>query len=182
MDKQFYRECLKTEIYGAGGGKSVLYNLMARIYKKHIYLPTNAVYLFRRMQYFSGKSGLFARGRTVLLKAKLAKKYGILASDHAQIDIGLRFVHPTSIVIGAHVVAGKNLSLYQNTTLGGRRTGDVKFGNQPVLGDNVTVFANSLVLGKVKIGDNVIVGANSLLLEEAPDDSIFAGSPAKRVK
>lgn len=120
--------------------------------------------------------------RVELLKRKLAIRYGILASPDAVIGKGLRFVHPTSVVIGAHVTAGENLSLYQNTTIGGARTGDVNKGNQPTIGDNVTLFANSLILGKVTVGSNVTVGANSLLLKSAPDNSICVGSPAAIIK
>lgn len=52
-------------------------------------------------------------------------------------------------------------------------------GNQPTLGDNVTIFANALALGKIMIGNNVIIGANSLLLDSAEDGTICVGSPAK---
>ena len=115
----------------------------------------------------------------MLLQKKLATKYGILASPEASIGKYLRFIHPTSIVIGKCVVAGEHLSLYQNTTLGGARWGDVTKGNQPVLGDNVTLFANSLVLGKIVVGDNVTIGANSLLMESVPEGAVCVGSPAK---
>lgn len=126
--------------------------------------------------------GVLNRIRVGLLKKKLAVRYGILASPDAIIGKGLRFVHPTSVVIGAHVIAGENLSLYQNTTIGGARTGDVNKGNQPTIGNNVTLFANSLILGKVSIGNNVTVGANSLLLESVSDNAICVGSPATIIK
>ena len=49
----------------------------------------------------------------------------------------------------------------------------------PVLGNNVTIYANSVVVGDVKIGNNVVIGASSLVLKDVPDNSIVAGNPAK---
>lgn len=177
MEKAEYMEYIRCEV--DRGAESP----MMRFYNRHFAPVTNAVFLFRKMQFLHTYehtcSRPLAKLRVKLLQRKLALRYGILASPNAVIGLGLRFVHPTSVVIGAHVVAGLNLSLYQNTTIGGARTGDVNLGNQPVLGNNVTLFANSLVLGKITVGDNVTVGANSLLLSSVPSNSICVGSPAK---
>ena len=172
MNKEEYRECIQTEVYR--NNKS----FVIRFYNQHINPVTNAVYLFRKMQYLRSCGGIMSKVRVEWLRRKLAVRYGILASPDAVIGKGLRFIHPTSVVIGAHVKAGRNLSLYQNTTIGGARTGDVNKGNQPTIGDDVTLFANSLILGKVNVGNNVIIGANSLLLQSVPDNSICVGSPA----
>ena len=48
-----------------------------------------------------------------------------------------------------------------------------------ILGDNVFVGAESVILPNVKIGDNVIIGANSTVTKNIPANSVFAGSPAK---
>ena len=147
---------------------------------KFLFIPEkHSLWLFRKAQYHASNNGLWHRFMKRYYCSKLAHLYGILASPNAIIGKGLRFVHPTSIVIGAHVVAGENLSLYQNTTLGGARTGDVKKGNQPSIGDNVTVFCGSAVLGKIKVGNNVIVAANSTLLKDAPENCVCVGSPAR---
>ena len=43
----------------------------------------------------------------------------------------------------------------------------------------MTLVANSLVLGKIVVGDNVTIGANSLLMESVPEGAVCVGSPAK---
>ena len=176
MDKQTFLDYIELEVYC--GSKSPL----KRTYERYFNPVTNAAYIFRKMQYLRSVGGVFNKIRAEFLKRKLVMKYGIVASPDSQIGKGLKFVHPTSVVIGACVHAGENLSLYQNTTLGGARIGDVKKGNQPNIGDNVTVFANSLILGNVQIGSNVTVGANSLVLDDAPDGSVCVGSPARIIK
>lgn len=49
------------------------------------------------------------------------------------------------------------------------------------IGDNVFIGADSVVLPGVKIGNNVIIGANSTITHDIPDNSVVAGSPAKRI-
>lgn len=176
MDKNSFKKFVEVEVYQ--GSKS----FVLKFYNRYFNPVTNAVYLYRKMQYLRSSDGVFNKIRVGMIKRKLAIRYGILASPDAIIGKGLRFVHPTSVVIGAHVIVGENLSLYQNTTIGGARTGDVNKGNQPTIGDNVTLFANSLILGKVTVGSNVIVGANSLILKSVPDNSICVGSPAVIIK
>lgn len=130
-------------------------------WKLALYPEKHAVYLYRKSQYHISQSGFFHKLLSRLYSVRLVRLYGILASPHAVIGKGLRFVHPTSIVIGHCVCAGENLHIYQNVTLGGARLGDVKTGNQPILGNDVTVFCGAAILGKVVVGNNVIIAANS---------------------
>lgn len=109
----------------------------------------------------------------------LVRCYGINANPHAKIGKGLRFVHPTSIVIGYHVVAGENLELYQNCTIGGAHNSDVHKGWQPTIGNSVIVYCGAAVFGKITVGDNVTIAANSTLLKDAPNNSLCVGSPAR---
>src|SRR5574344_2302858 len=68
----------------------------------------HSVYLFRKSQYHASQKGIIHKFLKRYYASKLARTYGILASPNAVIGEGLRFVHPTSVVIGACVQAGKN--------------------------------------------------------------------------
>lgn len=48
-----------------------------------------------------------------------------------------------------------------------------------VIGNNVFIGAESVVLPNVNIGNNVIVGANSTITHSIPDNVVVAGNPAK---
>ena len=50
-----------------------------------------------------------------------------------------------------------------------------------VIGNNVFIGINSIVMPGVKIGNNVVVGAGSVVTKEVPDNSVVAGNPAKFV-
>ncbi len=61
-----------------------------------------------------------------------------------------------------------------------------KFKNEktctPTIDDNVTIFANAVLLGDIKIGKNAIIGTGSVVLNDVGENCIAAGNPAKVIK
>lgn len=51
-----------------------------------------------------------------------------------------------------------------------------------VIGDNVWIGMNSVVLPGVKIGDNVVIASNSVVTKDIPSNSIAAGNPCAVVR
>lgn len=47
-----------------------------------------------------------------------------------------------------------------------------------IIGDNVFLGANSVILPGVTIGNNVIIGAGAVVAKDIPSNSVFAGNPA----
>lgn len=88
---------------------------------------------------------------------------------HPGATIGERFVidHGTGVVIGATAIIGNNVKIYQGVTLGARSfvTDDsnnpVKgIPRHPIIGNDVVIYANSTILGRVNIGDGAVIGGN----------------------
>lgn len=48
-----------------------------------------------------------------------------------------------------------------------------------IVGDNVFIGTESVVLPGVTIGNNVVVGANSTVTHDVPDNVVVAGTPAR---
>lgn len=51
-----------------------------------------------------------------------------------------------------------------------------------IIGDNVFVGSNSVILPGVKIGDNVVIGAGSIVTKNIPSNTIAVGNPCKVIK
>ncbi|PQJ69508.1 MULTISPECIES: acyltransferase [Polaribacter] len=51
-----------------------------------------------------------------------------------------------------------------------------------VIGNNVFIGANSVILSNVNIGNNVIIGAGSIVSKNIPSNSIAVGNPCKVIK
>ena len=69
------------------------------------------------------------------------------------------FIHPIGICISKEVVIGKNCTIAQNVTIGNSFSSNDKF-NFPQIGNNVTIYANSVVYGGVTIGDKCLIYPN----------------------
>lgn len=48
-----------------------------------------------------------------------------------------------------------------------------------VIGNNVFIGMNAIILNNVNIGDNVIIGAGSVVTKDIPSNSVACGNPAK---
>lgn len=88
---------------------------------------------------------------------------------HPGATIGEYFTidHGTGVVIGATCIIGNNVKLYQGVTLGAKSFPLDDNGNpikgiprHPILEDNVIVYSNATILGRIRIGKSCIVGAN----------------------
>ena len=92
---------------------------------------------------------------------------------------GVFCIHPFSTILNAKSI-GKNFSCRQCTTIGNKN--DNKPGERPIIGDNVTLGANTVIIGNIIIGNNVIVGAGSVVVKDVPDNCVVAGNPAKIIR
>ena len=102
-------------------------------------------------------------------------KYHNLHICTQQIGSGFRPFHAFSTIIFAKSI-GREFCVFQNVTIG------YSNGENPVIGNNVTIYTGSIVLGGVKIGDNVIVGAGSVVNKDVPNDTMVVGNPAIIIK
>ena len=99
----------------------------------------------------------------------------------ATVGKGLFLPHTQNVVVGAGVIIGDNVILYNGVTLGALKMGSGDEGKQryPILGDNVTVYTGAKLIGPLTIGSNAIIGANSVVLKDVPSNAIAVGIPAK---
>ena len=82
---------------------------------------------------------------------------------------GFYIVHGEGTVIGSRHKIGKGFKIYQGCTI--MHTLTESKGCK--IGNNVTVYSHSQILGHIMIGDNVIIGAKSLVLKDIPNKHIW---------
>lgn len=105
---------------------------------------------------------------------------------HPAATIGEHFTidHGTGVVIGATCIIGNNVKLYQGVTLGAKSFPLDENGNpikgiprHPILEDNVVVYSNATILGRITIGRGSIVGANIWVTEDLePNSKVYKRS------
>ena len=175
MKKAILKEYLEQEIYKPYRESKGHLNVFDKIWINYISPESNSVYLIRKKQYFEEK-GKMGRVISRFYHVKLMRRYGIHITEGAKIGKGLRIAHPTSIVVTLCNI-GENFTIYQNCTIGQKF---YRSGQFPTIGDNVTMYAGSSIIGEVTVGDNVTIGGNSLLIKNAIEPGVYVGSPAKR--
>lgn len=96
---------------------------------------------------------------------------------HPGAKIGRYFTidHGTGVVIGETSIIGDNVKLYQGVTLGAKSFPLDAEGNpikgilrHPIIEDNVIVYSNSTILGRITIGKNSIIGGNIWVDKDIP--------------
>lgn len=99
---------------------------------------------------------------------------------HPGAAIGSHFTidHGTGVVIGETCVIGNHVKLYQGVTLGAKSFPLDEQGNpikgiprHPIIEDDVIVYANATLLGRITIGRGATVGANTWILEDMPPEA-----------
>lgn len=96
---------------------------------------------------------------------------------HPEASIGQSFTidHGTGVVIGATSVIGTNVKIYQGVTLGAKSFPLDAEGKpikgiprHPIIGNNVVIYSNATVLGRIVVGDGAIIGANIWITADVP--------------
>lgn len=99
-----------------------------------------------------------------------------------QADIGPGFClpHPMGVVIGP-IVAGRNLTVHQNVTMGRARSDDEYGGpsTRAVIGNDVIIYAGAVLVGGVTVGDAARIGANAVVVSDVPAGQTAFTMPAR---
>lgn len=96
---------------------------------------------------------------------------GARIGEHFAID------HGTGVVIGETCIIGNHVTLYQGVTLGAKNFSldhqghPVNLPRHPIIEDNVTIYSNSSILGRITVGRDSVIGGNVWLTYSVPPGS-----------
>lgn len=108
------------------------------------------------------------------------KKMGLTVGENFNPQLGFELdpSHCWLIEIGDNVTFGPHVQVLAHDASTCIHTGYAKIG-RVVIGNNVFIGANTVILPGVTIGDNVIIGAGSVVTKSIGDCLVCGGNPAK---
>ncbi len=107
---------------------------------------------------------------------------------HPGAQIGERFFidHGTGVVIGETCIIGRNVRIYQGVTLGAKSFPLDAEGHpikgvprHPVVEDDVIVYSNATILGRITLGKGSAIGGNVWLTRSVPPGSVITQANEK---
>ncbi|MEE9190532.1 MAG: acyltransferase, partial [Candidatus Neomarinimicrobiota bacterium] len=113
-------------------------------------------------------------------RVKSLKKMGVVIGENVTIRHGTIFdmSRPFLIEIGNNVRIAPNCHFFTHDASMNYHLNKTLIGKIRIL-DNSFIGAKSLVLPNVTIGPNSIIGAGSVVTKSIPEQTVFAGNPAK---
>lgn len=136
------------------------------------YRVANCIYLKVKWKVFKFPLLIFA----LLWQKNIEIFTGISIPYTVKIGHSFYIGHFGGIILNSNVIIGDNCNISQGVTIGVSGTGDNR--GTPILGNEVYIGANSVVVGKIVLGDNTIVGACSMVKSSFKENSVVLGVPA----
>jgi len=179
VDKAFLKQCIDQEVdhWAIKGRVGFIHKLWFR----HFRPESNAVYIIRKYQYWCGRNTRIGHVMSQLYSVLLMRRYSIYMAEKCEIGLGFKIWHPYGIIVN-NVKIGRNFNIQHNCTIGRKTLGIGTPGTCPTIGDNVCMYAHSLILGPVTINNDVTIGANTLVNKDLLESGVYVGTPAKRIK
>jgi acetyltransferase-like isoleucine patch superfamily enzyme len=172
--------------------------LFIKVFKSNIALGSNVTIDFQCKLYDNGNSifignGVVLRGvkkgyhaaltfpTTILLDVKGGE---ILIGDHSRIN-GAYLHAKKKITIGQNVLIASGVNILDSNgheLVSLNRTQGKDKPEEILIGNNVWIGLNAIILKGTIIGDNSVVAAGSVVKGVFPQDSIIGGNPAVLMK
>ena len=168
MDDMSLKELIRSDL-------SRIYDLPLSL-KQRFFLPPEVKYLklWRRASYHYKKGGLY--GKLLYLKLE-----GMMHRTHIQLPPeveagpGLYIGHLGRVIVHPDTKLGRNINLATGITIGRANRG--KRAGVPVIGDNVWIGTNAVIVGGIHIGNDVLIAPNAYVNFDVPDHSVVIGNP-----
>lgn len=111
-------------------------------------------------------------------------KAGIDMPSVVRAGAGLTIVHGWGLVVNRDAIIGSNVTLFNGVVIGrkDRITPEGRVTEYPVVGDDVWIGPQAIIVGGINIGNGAIIGAGSVVTRDVPAHCIVAGNPARVLK
>ena len=108
----------------------------------------------------------------------------VTIGDHTRLGLHCTVIGPVCIDNHVNLAQGITVTaLNHNFADSSRKIDEQGISTKPVvIGDDVWIGANAVILPGVTIGRHVVVAAGAVVTKDVPDYSLVAGVPAKEIK
>lgn len=148
--------------------KSRLSLLMFRLAKAFVTLPKPFIWIAIPYRFFY----------QVLVEWVL----GIELPWNTEVGKGLKLQHGHGLVVNYEAKIGENCTLRNTTTIGNKKLQDGSHSAPPIIGNNVDIGANVVIIGAITVGDNAVIGAGSVVVKDVPEGAVVVGNPARVIR
>lgn len=132
--------------------------------------------IFRRLIHFAGNVFRFIH----LTKLRML---GVKIGNNTMISLGAKIdVHRGKVSIGNNCLITSGVKILSHD--GASRMIDYNdLGNgEVVIGNNIFIGVNAIILKGVHIGDNSVIGAGAIVSKNIPAQSLVVGNPGKVIR
>lgn len=154
-----------------------------RLYQKMYVYPEGGSYnIGKKVQIGYDIGGRYKKGYCELQARNEDAR--ICIGDYTSINNNFLAIACKEILIGSHCRIGINCQVLDSDFHDIEKNQRSSAGQSDaiVLGDNVWIGNNVIILKGVRIGENSIVGAGSVVTKSIPDNEIWGGSPARFIR
>lgn len=147
-----------------------------RSLRTFLIVPLEIKYLKIFRSYQASKNLLFKKFYGFRL-LRLSRRTQMQIPGNTSIGPGFYIGHCGRIIINSNAVIGSNVNIATGVTIGQENRGKRK--GCPIIGNNVWIGANAVIVGKVHIGDDTLIAPLAYVNFDVPEHSIVIGNPAK---
>lgn len=155
-------------------------------FKNFKFTPYNIVSPFTDIEI--GKNSQLSLGKMVKIrsgsKLRVRKQAKMHIGENTSLNHGCIFTAHKKIIIGDNVQFGPNVLIYDHDHDFRKKDGlkNLEYISDPVLiGNNVWIGANVVILRGTSIGDNCVIGAGSVIKGKFPDNSVIVEKKEIRI-
>ncbi len=148
-------------------------------WKERFFFPMQLKYmrLWRKTAWYvkNKPHGLYT-GWLQLKLERLSARTLIQIPPEVTLGEGFYIGHMGRVIIHPDAVIGKNCNISTGVTIGQANRGSKE--GTPVLGDEVWIGTNAVIVGKIRIGNDVLIAPGAYVNMDVPDHSVVIGNPA----
>ena len=116
-----------------------------------------------------------------MLRALNRMAFGIVLPPSAQLGRQVLLSYQgLGIVIHRRAVIGDRCVIRQGVTIGNKGRSD-PYG-APVIGDDVDIGANAVIVGRITVGNGARIAAGAMVAKDVPPGALAIGNPASIVE